>query len=100
MTLHPMKLVTIVVEAFARDAIVRMLGEVGAHGYTLIHVEGSGATGDRVADLPESANIKFKVIVAPATSERLLTRLEAEFFPRYAIVAYESDIRVLRPEKF
>ncbi len=100
MTLHPMKLVTIVVEAFAREPIVRLLAEVGAHGYTLIHVEGSGSKGDRIADLPESANIKFKVIVAPETSERLLTRLHADFFPRYAMVAYESDIRVLRPEKF
>ena len=100
MTLHPMKLVTIVVEAYAREPLVRLLGEVGAHGYTLIHVEGSGSKGDRVADLPESANIKFKVIVTAATSERLLERLHNEFFARYAMVAYESDIRVLRPEKF
>jgi len=100
MTLHPMKLVTIVTEAYAREPLLRLLTEVGAHGYTLQLVEGSGSQGDRTADMPESANIDLKVIVSPETAERLMTRLHEGFFARYAMVAYESDVRVLRPGKF
>ena len=30
----------------------------------------------------------------------MLERLERDFFPRYAMIAFESDVRVVRPEKF
>jgi hypothetical protein len=39
-------------------------------------------------------------MVPPPVAEKLLARLEQEFFPRFAMVAYETDIRVLRREKF
>jgi hypothetical protein len=38
--------------------------------------------------------------VPPAVAEKILTRLEQEFFAKFAMVAYETDIRVLRREKF
>jgi len=97
---HPMKLVVIICEALAREPVSRLLREVGAHGFTLFEVEGSGAHGPRVADIKEFANIQIEVIVAPAVAERLLTRLETEFFPRFAMIAYVQEVEVLRPEKF
>jgi hypothetical protein len=63
-------------------------------------VEGTGNQGRRAADIQEFANIQVEVIVPSTTAEKLMTRLEGEFFPRFAMVAYESDIRVLRREKF
>lgn len=63
-------------------------------------VEGIGAKGPRVADIQEFANIQVDVIVPPAVARELLVRLEKDFFPRYAMVAYESAVRVLRPHKF
>lgn len=100
MTKHPMTLVTIVCEKLAREAVTRLLREVGAHGWTLWEVEGSGAQGSRTGDIPEFTNIQVEVIVPAAVAETLLTRLEKEFFKRYAMVAYESDISVIRREKF
>jgi nitrogen regulatory protein P-II 2 len=100
MNLHPMKLVTIVCEAYAADAVLRLLAEVGAAGHTSFQVEGSGARGRRPADIPEYANTQFEVITRPEVAAVLLERLGAELFPRYAMVAYESDVRVLRPGKF
>lgn len=100
MTLHPMTLITIVTEAVAREPLVRLLQECGAHGYTLIHVEGSGSQGERFADLPEAANIKLKVLVQPEAAQRILERVAAEFFPNFATIAYEADVRVVRPQKF
>ena len=52
MNTHPMKLVTIICEAHARDAVTKLLREVGAHGWTLFAVEGDGARGQRPADIP------------------------------------------------
>ena len=45
-------------------------------------------------------NIQVEVIVPPAVAEKLLARLEKEFFAKFAMVAYETDVRVLRREKF
>ena len=95
-----MKLVTIVCEAYARDAVTKLLRDVGAHGYTLFAVEGDGSQGKRPGDIPEFANIQIEVVVPPAVAETLLARLESEFFPSYAMIAFECEVRVLRKEKF
>lgn len=100
MNTHPMKLVTIICEAHAREAVTKLLREVGAHGWTLFAVEGDGARGQRPADIPEFANIQIEVIVPPEVAAALLDRLGRDFFPRYGMVAFESDVRVLRREKF
>ena len=100
MNTHPMKLVTIICEALAREPLTRLLKEVGAHGFTLFEVEGLGARGSRVADIAEFANIQVEVVAQPAVAERLLARLEKDFFPRFAMIAYETDVRVLRADKF
>ncbi len=100
MTTHPMKLVTIVCEAYAKAAVTKLLRDVGAHGYTLFAVEGDGSRGRREADIPEFTNIQIEVIVPPEVALSLLTRLEKEFFPSYGMIAFESDVRVLRPNKF
>ena len=95
-----MKLVTIVCEAYAKDAVTKVLREVGAQGYTVFPVEGEGSRGKRPADIPEFANIQIEVIVPPAVAEQLLETLGRDLFARYAMVAFESDVRVLRPQKF
>jgi len=100
MNTHSMKLVTIIGEALARKPLKKLLAEVGAHGYTLFAVEGDGSQGRRTADIQEFANIQVEVIVPPAVAEQLLVRLEKEFFSKFAMVAYETDVRVLRREKF
>jgi len=100
METHPMKLVTIICEALAREALERLLAEVGAHGFTAFAVEGRGEKGARFGEMEGFANVQFEVIVPPAVAASLLDRIEKEFFARYAIVAYETDVRVLRPQKF
>ena len=100
MNLHPMKLVTIVCEAYAQDAVTKMLRETGAHGWTSFAVEGDGSQGKRPADIREFANVQIEVVLQPETAARLLERLAQDFFPRYAMIAFESDVRVLRKEKF
>lgn len=100
MNLHPMKLVTVICESVLEERVVELLRECGAHGHTAVDVRGSGHQGERSADLLESGNVKIKAIVKPAVAETLLARLCADFFKDYAMVAYETDVRVLRPDKF
>lgn len=100
MILHPMKKVTIVFEAILEDRVVELLRECGAHGHTAFNVRGSGHQGERSADIAETGNVQIEVIVKPAVAEALLARLYTEWFASYAMVAWESEVRVLRPGKF
>lgn len=100
MNLHPMKLVTIICEAVLEERMIELLRECGAHGHTAFDVRGSGRQGKRSADLIESANVQIEVIAKPDVAETLLARLHSDFFPHYAMVAYESEVLVMRPDKF
>lgn len=100
MKLYPVKLVTIIAESFAREPLVHLLDEVGAHGYTLFPVEGKGAQGMREGGMGEYANIQLEVILPEDQATHLLERLEQVYFPRYTMIAFESDVRVLRQGKF
>ncbi len=100
MPAHAMKLATIICEALARDAVIRLLRDIEANGYTLFVVEGAGAQGERTAEIAEFGNIQVEVILPAESCERLMGRLERDFFPKYAMVAYEADVRVRRPGKF
>ena len=100
MNTHPMKLVTVVCEALARDRITRLLAAEGARGHTAFPVTGFGAKGERSGDIEEFGNVQIQVIVPEAVAARLLERLTHEILPHFATVVYESDVRVLRQEKF
>lgn len=100
MNTHPMKRVTVICEALAREPVLRLLTEMGIQGWTLWEVEGAGAWGRRTGDIPEFGNIQVEIILQPAAADRLLERLWGDLFPKFAMVAYETDIRVLRPSKF
>jgi len=41
-----------------------------------------------------------EVIAPPSVAEILLQRLEKECLVQFAMITYETDIRVLRAEKF
>ena len=95
-----MKLLTIVAEAYALTPLKKLLHEAGAHGWTHFRVEGAGAGGERAGETPDFANVQIEVVLQPAASEVLLGRLSREFFPRYGMIAFESDVRVIRSEKY
>ncbi len=98
--LHPMRLVTIVCEALAKDIVLRLARECGAHGATIGPASGLGATGERPADIEEAANVRVELVVTPETAARIVESVERELFPRFACVLWETDVRVLRRSKF
>lgn len=100
MNLHPMKLVTIVCEAVLEERVVEVLKRSGAHGHTAFPVRGSGNQGVRSAEMAEYGNVQVEVILKPTVAEAVLEQLQQELFRDYAMIAYESEVRVLRPDKF
>ena len=100
MNTHPMKLVTLVCEAYALEPVKKLLREIGAHGCTHFPVEGLGAGGERRGETKEFANVQIEIVLTPDAAGTLLARIEKEFFPRYGMIAFESDVRVLRAGKF
>lgn len=98
--LHPMKLVTIVCEAYALEPVKNLLREAGATGWTHFTVEGDGNRGERLGETPDFANVQIEVVIQPSRVETLLRRLHDEYFPRYGMIAFESDVRVMRSNHF
>ena len=100
MNTHPMKLVTIVCEAYALDAVKKLLPEVGAHGCTHFPVEGDGAGGARTGEMKEFANVQIEIVLTAAAASARLARIEKQLIPRDGMIVFESEVRVLRAGKF
>jgi nitrogen regulatory protein P-II 2 len=95
----PMKLVTIVAEGILEERIARELHELGARGHTVMDVRGEGSRGVRATEV-EGKNVRIEVLVKPDVAERILDHLQAVYFRYYAVVAYVSDVTVLRGDKY
>jgi len=100
MDTYPMKLATIISEAYALDVVKKLLPAVGAHGCTHFPVEGDGAGGSRTGEVMDFANVQIEVVLAEAAASALLERIEKGLFPHYGMIVFESDVRVLRAGKF
>ena len=60
----------------------------------------SSAGGERTGEMKEFANVQIKAVLQPTAAEALLARVESEQFPRCGMIAFESDLRVMRSGKF
>ena len=95
----PVKLLTVVAESMLADRLTRVVLAAGAVGYTLTPAKGVGARNQRSSSLG-GVNVRSEVIATPRTAERLLEILVQEWFPHYAVVAWLTDIEVVRGEKY
>ena len=93
-------LLTVFCEASLEPLLVRDMNSKGTRGYTISDARGKGSRGVRDASWDEAHNIRLEVICARAQAEDLLTHLQARYYANYAMVAYLSEVEVLRPEKF
>lgn len=91
--------VTIIAEAILRERLIEVVLDAGATGYTCSHAEGEGSRHIRSGDLP-GENIRIETIVSEPVADRLLARLSTEYFPHFALIAYLSEVRVIRGEKY
>lgn len=95
METHVLPLLTIIGEAVLRERLIAEITRAGAKGYTITAVEGEGPRHIRSGDMP-GENIRIETITTPKIADELLTRLAAEYFPHYALIAFVTEVRIVR----
>lgn len=99
MHLYPFKLVTIIAEPVLEPRITTELSGLGATGFTVVEGRGEGSRALHAAEIP-GINVRIETIVPPDVADRILQHLASTYFTDYEVIAYLSDVLVLRPEKY
>jgi len=94
------RLITIVTEAVLEAELCETLETLGATGYTVSNARGSGHRGIRDAGWSSSSNIRVEVVCNEEVAQRIAHYLRDHYYSDYAMILFESEVRVLRPEKF
>jgi nitrogen regulatory protein P-II 2 len=95
----PLRLVTIVGEAVLAERLPGELRALGASGWTMCEARGDGARGVRTSPF-SGGNVRLETIVSAETAQLILDRLAVEYFPNFALVAWVSDVEVVRGDKY
>ena len=96
---YPLILISIVTEGILKDRIAKLLLSHGVSGYTVIRAEGEGSRGVRALDW-EGPNQKFEVITTQAIADQVIEDLSQNYFDNYAVIAWLTEVSVLRGDKF
>ena len=94
-----MTLVTIVTEVGIEARMERDLIEAGARGYTSSVARGEGAHHRRASDI-EGGNVRIETVVPDHVADAIMLMLRERYFPRYATVAWLTQVRVVRADEF
>jgi nitrogen regulatory protein PII len=94
------RLLTIITEAILEVELCECLERLGATGYTVTNARGSGHRGVRDAGWSSSSNVRVEVVCNDEVAERIIQHLREHYYNDYAMILFESDVRVLRPGKF
>lgn len=93
-------LLTVFTEAPIEHVLIKDMDRLGIRGYTISDARGKGSRGVRDAAWDESKNIRIEIICNRNQAEALLAHLQERYYSNYAMVAYLSEVEVLRPAKF
>ncbi len=89
----------IVAERLLREPLLKLLRTEGAAGHSMIAIGGEGSRGVNAGDL-EGRNAPIGPILSAKGAERVLNRIPAEYLENHTVIAYTSDVEVLRGDKF
>ena len=95
----PLTLVTIITESLFKEKIREILRSKGATGHTLTNAQGEGSRGTGAPDW-EGPNIKIEAIVTPEIADAILEAISGSYFENHAVIAWTTEVNVIRPEKF
>lgn len=90
---------TIITESLLTDHLLELIKKYGGTGYTLTKVEGEGSRGTHASDW-EGRNTKIETIVNREDADAILDAVNERYFEDYAIIAWLSEVQVLRSKKF
>ena len=91
--------VTIIAEAVLEPEILRAVRSLGATGYTVAEVRGEGSRGVRASEW-EGHNVMVETLVSREVGDRILAHVAEAYFEHYAVVAYLTDVQVVRGAKY
>ena len=102
MQLYPLKLVSVVGESVIMEDIAEEGIKLGATGYTMSEVIGHGSRSARnVGSTAGGAKtLKIEFVVPSDVAVEILTHVSHEYFEHYAIIAWLSDVSVMRGEQY
>lgn len=95
----PLKKVTIIGENVLKEGIIEIIRREGGTGHTMTLCEGEGSKGIHSSDW-EGRNVKIETVANSDTANRILTAVSEKYMKNYALIAYMSDVEVVRGEKF
>ncbi len=100
MQTHSRKLLVVICEAALEKMLTEDARRLGAAGYTIADVRGSGRGGKREGAWEADRSIEMKVICEAAVADRFAAHVMATYSENYSVTLYLDDVSVLRPEKF
>jgi nitrogen regulatory protein P-II 2 len=93
------KLLTVVCEGALESRLIKDLMALGAKGYTVTDAHGTGPRNQRNGDL-EGGNIRIEVVTDQVTLEKIIERLQSDYFPNYAVSVWVAAGEVMRQERY
>lgn len=93
-------LLTIVTEGVLERQLGEELKRLGAHGYTISDARGEGSRGVRTADWEYNKNIRIETICEQQVAEKIMDHLRRTYYDDYAMIAFLTEVEVMRPDKF
>jgi hypothetical protein len=92
-------LITIVAEALIETRLVDALKGLGVRGYSISACRGDSLGSVRASEWSGN-NVQIQTIVSADLSDTILQMLARDFIGTFSVVAFRSEVEVLRPEKF
>lgn len=96
---EPLTLVTIIAEEVLEQPLIELLKSSGATGFTATPCRGEGSRGLRTGEMP-GGNVRLEVVVASEVAARIVEQLGEAWFPNYAVIAWVTEVGVVRGEKY
>lgn len=93
------KLVVIITESPLESMLVKDILALGALGYTVADVRGSGRHDQRQAAPAADRSIRLEVICDGPVAEAIAGHVLHRYALNYATTVFVADVGVLRPEK-
>lgn len=93
-------MLVVIAESALEKSLAADCKRLGAQGYTVFDVRGSGARGERGADWDADRSIQMQVICDETVAATIAAHIYEQYFSDYAVTVFTVDVGVLRPQKF
>lgn len=97
---YPRQLLVIIAEAALEKRLAHDVKRLGAHGYTVFDVRGSGTHGTREGAIDADRTIHMEVVCEEAVADQIAHHVLKTYAPNYSVTMYFADVKVLRPAKY